>query len=81
VIDTQAAAELEQIANDAAAVAEEENTREAHVKAEAALYSAAYAYDGLRQMDKAAPLWRQALKHRDAAERARQVEMEAEAER
>jgi len=67
VIDEQAAAELELAANKAAAVAEEENTREAHVKAESALYSAAYAYDGLGQTDRAAPLWRQALKHRNAA--------------
>jgi len=68
VIDEQAAAELELAANKAAAVAEEENTREAHVRAESALYSAAYAYDELGQKEKAASLWRQALKHRDAVE-------------
>lgn len=68
MIDEQAAAELAQKANKAATEAETSNTREAHVRAESALYSAAYAYDELGQTDRAAPLWRQALKHRNAAE-------------
>jgi len=67
VIDEQAAAELELAANKAVAEAEASNTREAHARAEFALYSVAYAYDELGQQEKAAPLWRQALKHRNAA--------------
>ena len=61
------AAELEKIADDAAALAVSQNTREAHIRAKLALYAAGRAWAMLRQPDRANGFYRRALVHKTAA--------------
>jgi len=61
------AAELEKIADDAAALAVSQNTREAHIRAKLALYAVGRAYALIGQKERANGLYRRALAHKAAA--------------
>jgi len=61
------ATELEQIANDAAALAVMVHTREAHIRAKLALYAAGRAYSALGNPARANAFYKQALDHKEAA--------------
>jgi len=76
-MNAEQAAELAQSANEAVAKAEEVGTRKAHVAAEFACSSAAYAYQELGQQEQAASFWRLMAKHRNIAERMLQAERKA----